>query len=116
MFNDLDWGWAFKRAAFVVVIYLALMYILSRAAPESFGLQTQAEWFVTLSYAFFFFFVFAIFYAFIERSRRRRMAGSSSQSNKKKEDKNDDEEREPGPLKGKPNPNASRRKSTRRRR
>jgi flagellar biosynthesis/type III secretory pathway M-ring protein FliF/YscJ len=112
MFDDLDWGWAFKRAAFVVVIYLALMYVLSRAAPESFGLQTQEEWFVTLGYAFFFFFVFAIFYAFIERSRRRRMA--SSQQPKKKE--KDDEEREPGPLKGKPNPNASRKKSTRRKR
>ncbi|MGH3085881.1 MAG: hypothetical protein ACRDSJ_01015 [Rubrobacteraceae bacterium] len=111
MFKDLDWRWAFRRAAFVVVIYLALMYVLSTLAPDTFALQTREEWTALLLNAFFFFFIFAFVYAFIERSRRRRMA---EMSGKKKEDK-DEEDREPGPLKGQPNPNTSRKKSTRRR-
>lgn len=113
MFKDLDWRWAFKRAGFVVLIYLVLMYILSTVAPDRFELNTANQWRALLINAVLFFFVFTFVYAFIERSRRQRMAGTSQQP-KKKTDKQDDSE--PGPLRGKPNPNTSRKKATRRRR
>ncbi|AHY45965.1 Hypothetical Protein RradSPS_0682 [Rubrobacter radiotolerans] len=119
MFQDLDWGWALKRAGIVVLIYLVLMYVLSTVAPETFGLQSAAEWVPLLINAVLFFFVFTLVYAFIERSRRRRLGGGTnakSDRNAKAKADGDDEPREPGKLKGKANPNTSRRKATRRRR
>ncbi len=119
MFQDLDWRWALRRAAIVVAIYLVLMYVLSTVSPETFGLQGAADWVPLLINAVLFFFVFTLVYAFIERSRRRRMYGDASVRSRGKSGKSDseaDEERESGPLKGRPNPNQSKRKATRRRR
>ncbi|WP_119069086.1 hypothetical protein [Rubrobacter indicoceani] len=119
MFQDLDWRWALRRAGIVVLIYLVLMYVLSTVAPDTFGLQGLADWVPLLINAVLFFFVFTLVYAFIERSRRRRVYGDASRpsgNSGKGKSSTDDEEREAGPLKGRPNPNQSKRKATRRRR
>lgn len=114
MFQGLDWKWALRRSAIVVAIYLILMYVLSTISPGTFGLQSAADWGPILINAILFFFVFTLVYAFIERSRRRRVYGNTS--GKPKDESEADEEREAGPLKGRPNPNQSKRKATRRRR
>lgn len=121
MFQDLDWKWALRRAGIVVAIYLILMYVLSTVSPDTFGLNSAADWVPLLINAVLFFFVFTLVYAFIERSRRRRIYGDASVKSKeearaKSSAKGGDEDREPGPLKGRPNPNQSKRKATRRRR
>jgi amino acid permease len=112
MFEDLNWKWAARRAAVVIGIYLILLYVLSTIYPESFGLQNSSQIVSLLINAAFFFVVFTLVYAFVERSRRRRMA---EMSKKNKPAKPSDEDSEPGTLKGRPNPNTSRKKARRRR-
>lgn len=117
MFEDLNWRSAARRAAVVVGIYLALIYILSTVAPETFRLQSRQEVVYTLVQAVFFFFIFTLVYAFIERSRNRRLAEYRRQQGKAQgsADKPAREEGEGGALKGRPNPNTSRKKARRRR-
>ncbi len=112
MFEDLNWRWAARRAAVVIVIYLALIYVLSRVSPKTFGLQSGQEVIALLVQAFFFFLIFTAVYAFVERSRNRRLAGTSK---KPERPSGEDSEAEPGSLKGRPNPNTSRKKARRRR-
>jgi len=115
MFEDLNWKWAARRAGVVIAIYLALLYFLSVAFPESgFALQTREQAYQLLVYAVFFFFIFTFMYAFVERSRRRRMAEMHRKS-KQARPSGEDSEEEPGTLKGRPNPNTSRKKARRRR-
>jgi hypothetical protein len=114
MFEDLNWRWAARRAAVVIVIYLALVYVLSRVSPETFGLQSSQEVIALLVQAFFFFLIFTAVYAFVERSRNRRLAGTGKQS-KPGKPSGEDSEAEAGSLKGRPNPNTSRKKARRRR-
>jgi len=112
MFEDLNWKWAARRAAVVIGIYLALLYVLSTIYPESFGLQTRGQIVSLLVNAAFFFLIFTFVYAYVERSRRRRITEASKKS---KPAEPSGEDQEPGSLKGRPNPNTSRKKARRRR-
>lgn len=114
MFEDLNWRSAARRAAVVVGIYLALVYILSTVAPETFRLRSREEVVYTLVQAVIFFFIFTLVYAFIERSRNRRLAEYRRQQGKGSVEKPAGEEGD-GALKGRPNPNTSRKKARRRR-
>ena len=114
MFEDLNWKWAARRAAVVIGIYLALLYVLSIVSPETFGLQSREQIMSLLVNAFIFFIIFTFVYALVDRSRRRRLAEVSRKSKPEKPSGEDSEE-EPGTLKGRPNPNTSRKKARRRR-
>ena len=93
----------------VIGIYVALLYVLSTVSPDTFPLQIS----VLLIQAPIFFFMFTFVYAFIDRSRRRRLAEMSKKSREAKPA--GDSEAGPGELKGRPNPNTSRKKARRRR-
>jgi hypothetical protein len=111
MFEDLNWKWAARRSAVVIAIYLGLFYFLSVAFPDSgFSLQRPGAVSALLFNAAVFFLIFTLIYAFVERSRRRRLAEM-----RKKPEKSSGEDSEPGSLKGRPNPNTSRKKARRRR-
>jgi flagellar biosynthesis/type III secretory pathway M-ring protein FliF/YscJ len=114
MFEDLNWKWAARRAAVVIGIYLALLYVLSTVAPETFGLKNRGQIASLLVNAAFFFLIFTFVYAFVERSRRRRLAEMNRKSKPEKSPDGGSEE-ESGKLKGRPNPNTSRKKARRRR-
>lgn len=130
LFEDLEWGPAFKRAAFLVVFWLLALYVLNVAFPETFvlGLDSSAGVISLLVNAVLFFFFFAVFTAFTERSKKRRAAAMRAQrkggtgarntgGTKGKFDvPEDEEEAESGDLRGRHNPNTSRRKAARRRR
>jgi flagellar biosynthesis/type III secretory pathway M-ring protein FliF/YscJ len=114
MFEDLNWRWAARRAAVVIGIYVALLYVLSNVSPETFGLQSSGQIISLLINAVLFFLIFTFVYAYVDRSRRRRLAETSKKS-KEARPAGEDSEGEPGALKGRPNPNTSRRKARRRR-
>ena len=117
MFEGLDWRSAARRSAIVIGIYLALFYALSTIFPKQFGLDNRAEVISLLGNAVVFFFVFTVVYAFIERSRNRRTTELRQQGKGSKAagSASTDEEAEGGALRGRPNPNTSRKKSRRRR-
>jgi uncharacterized membrane protein len=117
MFEGLDWRSAARRSAIVIGVYLALFYILSRVAPRTFGLDSRAEVISLLGNAVVFFFVFTLVYAFIERNRKRRTAELQKQQGRGSRASGTARESgaEGGALKGRPNPNTSRKKSRRRR-
>ncbi len=115
MFEDLNWKSAARRSAIVIAIYLGLLYILSIAFPGSgFNLETRAQIISLLVNAVIFFFIFTFVYALVERSRNRRVAEARKQ---KKPGKQADgvQEADASSLKGRPNPNTSRKKTRRRR-
>ena len=114
MFTDLDWRSAARRSAVVIGIYIALFYVLSGVFPKQFGLQERAQIIALLVNAVIFFFVFTFVYALVERSRRRRLAEMSKKS-KSGSPARDEDGSEAGRLKGRPNPNTSRKKARRRR-
>jgi hypothetical protein len=122
--EDLEWKAAFKRAAVFVSLWLVSLYVLSVVFPNYFGLNfNNGSGLITLIfYAVFFFFFFAVITAFSERSKRRRAAelrarrkGRPDPKKAKAEPGKDGDEAEPS-LKGRHNPNTSRRKAARRRR
>ena len=113
MFEGLNWKAAARRSAIVIGIYIALFYVLSVAAPRTFGLDSTAQVTGLLINAVIFFFVFTFVYAFVERNRTRRMEQSKKGSEKPARPEGDPET--PGALKGRPNPNTSRKKSRRKR-
>jgi len=115
MFEDLNWKWAARRAAVVIGIYLVLLYVLSTVSPQTFGFQSRGQVVSLLVNSVFFFIIFTFVYALVDRSRRRRLAESSQKGKPKKPSGEDPEEAEPGALKGRPNPNTSRKKARRRR-
>jgi hypothetical protein len=115
MFEDLNWKWAARRAVVVIAIYLGLFYLLSVALPESgFSLQRPGALSALLFNAAAFFIIFTFIYAYVERSRRRRLAGMQNKD-KQARPAGEGSEGEPGALKGRPNPNTSRKKARRRR-
>ena len=130
LFEDLEWGPAFKRAAFLVAFWLLALYVLNIAFPETFvlGLDSSAGVISLLVNAVLFFFFFAVFTAFTERSKKRRAAAMRAQRKGGTGARNtggmkgesgapeDGEEVESGDLRGRHNPNTSRRKAARRRR
>jgi hypothetical protein len=116
MFEDLNWKYAARRAAVVIAIYLGLLYALSIAFPESnFRLDNQAQILSLLVNAVIFFFVFTLVYALIDRSRRRRLAEMRKGSKTSKPAASSEDAASPGALKGRPNPNTSRKKARRKR-
>jgi hypothetical protein len=116
MFEGLKWKSAARRSAIVIAIYLGLLYILGIAFPGSnFSLDSRAQILSLLVNATLFFFIFTFVYALIERSRERRMAEASKQKKPGKPSQNGDDSGDASSLKGRPNPNTSRKKSRRRR-
>jgi hypothetical protein len=117
MFEGLKWKSAARRSAIVIAIYLGLLYLLSVLFPKSnFNLDNRAQVISLLINAVIFFFVFTFVYAFIERNRERRIAETRRQKKPGKPARNEgDPEDGPTSLKGRPNPNTSRRKTRRRR-
>ena len=109
MFEDLNWRWAARRAAVVIGIYVALLYVLSTVSPDTFPLNIN----ILLVQLPLFFLMFTFVYAFVDRSRRRRLAEMQKRS--KQARPAGVPEDEPGELKGRPNPNTSRKKARRRR-
>jgi len=125
MFKDLEWRRAFKRATILIGVWLLSVYALSTAFPESFdlGLGSSAGIITFAVNAVFFFVFFLVLTAFTERSKKRRLDGPKNQKKDKPgaraaagPDAAEDEEAEPGHLRGRRNPNTSRRKTGRRRR
>ena len=128
MFEDLDWKGAVKRAAFAAALYVLFIYVMTIAFPESFGTSTNIV--STLVVAVAFFLIYTPFFAFAERRKRRRLAEMKAQQKGKPGARTgaranakaaqgtgpDDEEAGEGNLRGRHNPNTSRRKATRRRR
>ncbi len=115
MFEDLNWKSAARRSAVVIAIYLGLLYLLSVAFPgSSFNLDSRGQIVSLLVNAVIFFFIFTFVYALVERSRNRRVAEARKQ---KKPGKQADgaQEADASSLKGRPNPNTSRKKTRRRR-
>jgi hypothetical protein len=116
MFEDLNWKYAARRAAVVIVIYMGLLYFLSIAFPETnFKLETREQILSLLVNAVLFFFIFTLVYAFIDRSRRRRLGETSNRGKPERPSATGDDEGPSGPLKGRPNPNTSRKKARRKR-
>ena len=119
MFEDLDWKSAFRRAAFAAALYLLFVYVMSVAFPDSFGASgnnlTSA-----LVIAIAFFLIYAPVFAFAERRKKRRLAELNAQKKGKSGITGgsgaDGEEDEARALRGRHNPNTSRKKAARRRR
>jgi hypothetical protein len=115
MFEGLKWKSAARRSAVVIAIYLGLLYFLSVLFPESsFNLDTRAQIVSLLVNAAIFFFIFTFIYALLERSRERRISGATQRKNSEKPAQNEGDP-DASPLRGRPNPNTSRKKSRRRR-
>jgi hypothetical protein len=128
MFEDLDWKGAVKRAAFAAALYVLFIYVMTILFPESFGTSTNVV--STLVVAVAFFLIYTPFFAFAERRKRRRQAEMRAQQKGKPGAKTgtrantrdtqgtgpDDEEAGMSNLRGRHNPNTSRRKAARRRR
>jgi hypothetical protein len=123
MFEDLDWKGAFKRAAFAAGLYLLFVYVMSLAFPESFGGTNLVS---SLVIAVAFFFIYAPVFAFAERRKKQRLAELNAQKKGKTGVRakagttggsgTDSEEAKAGDLRGRHNPNTSRKKAARRRR
>ena len=117
MFQGLKWKSAARRSAIVIVIYLGLLYVLGVAFPGSnFSLDDRSQIISLLVNATIFFFIFTFVYALIERSRERRMGGAGKQNKPGKPSQNGGAPAaDASSLRGRPNPNTSRKKSRRRR-
>ncbi len=133
MFEDLNWKSAFKRAAFAAALYVLFIYVMSIAFPETFGASTNLV--STLLIAVAFFIIYAPFFAFADRRKKRRLAELRTQKKGKPgarpganaggranartgadSDTEDGEEDGADTLRGRHNPNTSRKKASRRRR
>ena len=117
MFEDLNWKSAARRSAVVIAIYIGLLYLLSVAFPESgFNMDSRGQVISLLVNAIIFFFIFTFVYAFVERSINRRIAEARKQKKPAKQATGEgDEEGDATSLRGRPNPNTSRKKARRRR-
>ncbi|MBX6762358.1 MAG: hypothetical protein K6T51_02825 [Rubrobacteraceae bacterium] len=108
-FRDLRWGPAFRRSLWFTALWVVLVYVLSRVFPKSFSLHGAGQILILAVYAVLFFLLYAVLFAFSERRRREQ----TRKRNKK--DRKEGEEGTNGSLKGRFNPNTSRRKARRRR-
>jgi len=115
MFEDLNWKSAARRSAVVIAIYLGLLYLLSVAFPDSgFNMNSRAQVISLFVNAIIFFFIFTFVYALVERSRNRRRDEARKQKKPGKQ-ATGNQEADATSLKGRPNPNTSRKKTRRRR-
>ena len=116
MFEGLNWKSAARRSAVVIALYLGLLYLLSVLFPKSnFNLDNRAQIMSLLINAVIFFFVFTFVYAFIERNRNRRIAEARKQKKPGKPARGEGGTEDASSLRGRPNPNTSRKKTRRRR-
>jgi phosphotransferase system glucose/maltose/N-acetylglucosamine-specific IIC component len=115
MFEDLNWANAFKRAAVFTGIWLALVYVMNIAFPGSFGVQGNGGLLTIAAYALIFFVLYAVVFAFVERRRNQLRAGASRKRDRPGKPTEENGEAPAYSLKGKYNPNTSRRKARRRR-
>jgi amino acid permease len=113
MFENLEWRTAFRRAFGLIAFYVVILYVMSQAFPETFGISRNELPMFAVN-AVFIYLVFVVFTAFTERSRKRRIEEMKSRKKREEEDKRP-ESGEESRLKGRPNPNTSRRKTRRRR-
>lgn len=114
--RNLNWRSALRRAMIFTLIWLGIVYVTNVIWPESFGIQVPEELPFLAINAVFFFAIFTLFSAFAER-RKARM-GDSQQGKgggKQRDERSEGEHAENGHLKGRPNPNTSRKKARRRR-
>ncbi|MDQ3864333.1 MAG: hypothetical protein M3317_12720 [Actinomycetota bacterium] len=115
MLEGLKWKSAARRSAVVIAIYLGLLYVLSKVFPGSnFNLDSRVQVIRLLVNAVMFFFIFTFVYALVDRSRERRMAEARKQKKPGKQSTGEGSQ-DASPLKGRPNPNTSRKKARRRR-
>ena len=118
MFEGLDWSAALKRAALMTGFYWLIIYAMSVAFPKSFGIGSQ-ELPGLLTTTAMVFLLFTVFTAFTERARKRRVQQQNTKNSSKKskttDDGDGDDEGTPSALRGRPNPNASRKKTRRKR-
>ncbi len=118
MFEGLDWGTALKRAALMTGFYWLIVYGMSVAFPKSFGLGGQEITGLITTTAMVFL-LFTVFTAFTERARKRRVEKQNPKNANKnaKPSRNEDGDGEEtaSSLRGRPNPNASRKKTRRKR-
>ncbi|WP_047865270.1 hypothetical protein [Rubrobacter aplysinae] len=120
MLKDLNWRSAFRRATIFTLIWLGIVYVTSVIWPQSFGIEIPEELPFLAINAVFFFFIFTLFSAFTERQRAQRaqraqQAKSKGGSGNGRAAGSGEDDGEAGPLKGRPNPNTSRKKARRRR-
>ena len=114
MMKNLDWKAGLRRAALFMLLYAVILYVMSAAFPKSFGIGRDQLPGLLLN-AVFFFLILATFFAFTEKRRAQRIAEMKSQKKGKQNRPEREDDGEPGPLKGRPNPNTSRKKTRRRR-
>ena len=128
MFEDLNWKGAIRRAAFAAALYVLFIYVMTVAFPETFGANTNLV--STLVVAAAFFVIYTPFFAFADRRKRRRLAQLKAQKKDKPGNRaganganartgnaeGADAEDGENNLRGRRNPNTSRRKASRRRR
>lgn len=115
MFEDLNWANALKRAAVFTGIWLALVYVMNMAFPGSFGVQGNGGLVAIAAYAIIFFFLYAVVFAFVERRRNRLRAEAGRKKDRPGKPPEENGESPADSLKGRYNPNTSRRKARRRR-
>lgn len=114
--KDLNWRAAFKRSGIFTVIWLSLIYFLNAVFPETFRFNTQRDLLTLGINAVFVFFLYAIVIAYVDRRRMRRMSELKSRKKDRPEGSAGDEDGEgKGTLRGRHNPNTSRKKARRRR-
>lgn len=118
--KDLNWRSALRRATVFTLIWLGIVYITGAIWPQRFGIELPEELPFLAVNAVFFFIIFAVFSAVTERRRariveQRQNMSKTTRATKSGKSTDDAEDGEGGPLKGRPNPNTSRKKARRRR-
>lgn len=111
--SNFDWKAGFRRAAIFILLYAAILYVMNTAFPETFGI-TREQLPSVLIQGVFFFFILAVFFSWTEKRRRQRMEELRARK-QGQQSRPEGENEDPGPLKGMPNPNTSRKKARRRR-
>lgn len=113
--KNLNWRSALRRAGIFTLIWLGIVYVTSVLWPSRFGIEVPQQLPSLAINAVLFFVIFTLFSAFAERRRAGHNQRVKGQSKARKESPGGDEEAGGGHLKGRPNPNTSRRKTRRRR-
>lgn len=111
--KNLDWKAGIRRATLFMLLYVVILYVMSVAFPETFGISREQLPGLLLN-AVFFFLILTVFFAFTEKRRAQRLAELKAKR-QGKQAKTEEENAASGPLKGRPNPNTSRKKTRRRR-
>ncbi len=111
--KNLDLRAGFRRAAIFIALYAVILYTMNILFPRPFGITQEQLPGIAIQGAFFFL-LLGVLFAFTEKRRKRRIAELRAK-NQGKTTRPEGENAEPGPYKGKPNPNTSRKKSRRRR-